>query len=201
MSRGVIDCKIPHGYDFSRFGASGAIAILNRVITKMLALRTPREPATQLILGSLHGGTSFNTIAKTGTLRYELRSEQAGLVGELTREIESILGETRSSTGVELTLQEVARRHNGGLDYKHPLLKACRDIMKSLEVKPIVAPSTGELAALIEQDIPGVTLGLTRGQNRHMFDEQVEIEPIFTGLAQLIAVLRALDGGICHEEA
>ena len=73
--------------------------------------------------------------------------------------------------------------------------------MKSLEVKPIVAPSTGELAALIEQDIPGVTLGLTRGQNRHMFDEQVEIEPIFTGLAQLIAVLRALDGGICHEEA
>ncbi len=201
MSRGVINCRIPPTYDFSRFGAAGAVAIINRVITGMLAIPTPREPATQIILGSFEGGNSFNTMAKTGTLRYEIRSEQAGLVGDITKQIESLLSQIRSSSGVELRLEEVARRHNGGLDYAHPLIKVCRTVMETLDIEPIVAPSTGELAALIEKDIPGVTLGMTYGENRHLSDETVEIDPIFTGLAQLLAVLQAIDKGICHDKA
>lgn len=201
MSRGVVECRIPADYDFSRFGAAGAVAILNRIITGILALQIPREPATQIILGSVEGGTTFNTIAKTGSLRYEIRSEQVGLVGDLTEQIESLLKEIRSSSGVEVTLEEVARRHNGGLEYTHPLVKTTREVMEFLKVEPKVAPSTGELAALIEKDIPAVTLGMTYGENRHLFDEKVEIDPIFTGLAQLLAVLQAIDGGVCHGEA
>jgi di/tripeptidase len=201
MSRGVINCRIPHGYDFSRFGAAGAVAILNRVISGMLAIRTPKEPATQIILGSFEGGTTFNTIAKSGALRYEIRSEQSGLVGEINHQIVSLLDEIRSSSGVTLRQDEVARRHNGGLDYAHPLVRTCREVMQSLDIDPIVAPTTGELAALIEKDIPGVTLGMTYGENRHLQDELVAIDPIFTGLAQLLAVLQAIDKGICHDQA
>ncbi|QYY35904.1 peptidase [Ruficoccus sp. ZRK36] len=201
MSRGVVNCRIPHGYDFSRFGAAGAVAILNRVISGILNIRTPKEPVTQIILGSVEGGTSFNTIAKSGTLRYEIRSEQSGLVGDINRQIESLLGEIRSSSGVTLRLDEVARRHNGGLTYTDPLVSTCRAVMEVLNVDTIVAPTTGELAALIENNIPGVTLGMTYGENRHMQDELVAIDPIFTGLAQLLAVLQAIDKGICHDEA
>ncbi|MBC2593992.1 peptidase [Ruficoccus amylovorans] len=200
MSRGVIDCRIPHGYDFSRFGAGGAIAILNRVISGMLAIRIPREPLTQIILGSVRGGTTFNTVARRGNLRYEIRSEGSDMVVDINRQIDSLLGEIRSSAGVTLQHDEVARREHGGLAYTHPLVQSCREIMAALDVDPIVAPSTGELAALIERGIPGVTLGMTYGENRHLQDELVAIDPIFTGLAQLLAVLQAIDKGICHDE-
>ncbi|MEM9226821.1 MAG: peptidase, partial [Verrucomicrobiota bacterium] len=201
MSRNLIQCKLPDGYDFSRFSAAGAVSILNRVISAILALRIPKEPVTQIILGAVEAGTTYNTIARTGSLRYEIRSEQVGLVGELNEQIASLCGEIRTATDVEIELKEVARRHNGGLEFAHPLVAGVRGIMQELEVDPKVAPSTGELAAMIEKGIPGITLGMTHGQHRHLFDERVEIEPIFTGLAQLLAVLQAIDGGICNGEA
>ncbi|WOO40766.1 peptidase [Rubellicoccus peritrichatus] len=200
MHRGVVTVNLPHNYDFSRFGATGAIPVLNRIVTQILGIPIPREPATSIILGSLDGGTTYNTVAELAQLRFEIRSEQVGMVGEISDQIDEICDEVGASTGMEITHEQVARRHNGGIAYGHPMVKTARGILESLDIKARPAPTTGELAALIEKEIPGITLGLTKGNRRHQFDEQVEIEPMFTGLAQLIVMLQAIDGGLCDVE-
>ena len=56
------------------------------------------------------------------------------------------------------------------------------------------------LASLIEKKIPSLVLGLTTGTRRDdlpEMEEVVAIEPMWTGLAQLVGVLLAIDGGFC----
>ena len=40
---------------------------------------------------------------------------------------------------------------------------------------------------------------MTEGERLHEQRETVQLEPMFTGLAQLVAVLLAIDGGLCDE--
>lgn len=200
MLRGVITCKLPRNYDLSRFGAAGAIPVLNRLINGVLAIPIPREPLTSIILGAMEAGTAYNTMAKEGQLRLEIRSEALGMVGDIATQTEELCHEVAAISGTTITFEHVARRHNGGLSYSHPLVKTARQILTALSIQPHPAPSTGELAALIEKDIPGITLGLTEGANRHQPNESIEIEPLFTGLAQLITTIQAIDEGHCDAE-
>ena len=71
--------------------------------------------------------------------------------------------------------------------------------MERLGVEPAVEPSISELAALLDAGIPALTLGLTRGENRHTPEETVQIEPLFTGLAQLVGVLQFLDSTLMDQ--
>ncbi len=200
MLRGVITVKLPPNYDFSAFAAGGAIAVLNRIISGILGIPIPREPATSIILGAIDGGTSYNTMAKIAHLRFEIRSEQQGMVGEIADQIQDICEEIGATARVEVKLEHVARRHNGGLGYNHPLVRGTRKIFEAVDIKPKPAASTGELAALQEKGIPGITMGLTKGEFRHQNNECVEIEPVFTGLAQFITLLQAIDGGLCDAD-
>ena len=65
--------------------------------------------------------------------------------------------------------------------------------MRGLNITPTFQPSVGDLAALIFKKIPSVTVGISRGLNIHEPTESVEIEPIFSGLAQLVGLLQFID--------
>ena len=72
--------------------------------------------------------------------------------------------------------------------------------MEALEIEPRVAPSISELSTFIEHAIPAVTLGLTQGEHLQKTGELVYIEPMYKGLSQLLAVLMAIDEGLCDED-
>lgn len=97
-------------------------------------------------------------------------------------------------------LKVIARRRSGSIASDHPIVKSTRKIMEALGLEPVVAPSVGVLSALIAKKIPSITLGITKGKNRNELDEAIMIEPIFSGLAQLVAVLQAIDGGSYDED-
>ena len=197
MLRGEITCSVPDSYDYSRFGDASAILTLNEVINKINDMRLPRRPRTSIIMGSVKGGTSFNTIAKDATLGFEVRSESQEVVEEAGETINDIVMEVSSKTGDQIELDIFAKRSPGGIGYSHPLSKCARTVMKSLNVEPRLAPSLSELSALIAHEIPALTLGITRGEETFRKNETIEIEPIFKGMAQLIGTLIAVDGGHC----
>jgi len=199
MLRGEISVDVPSGYDWAKFGASGSVAVLTKVVQRITEIPIPMQPPTQIIFGSINGGTSFGTRPTRATLRFEIRSEKAGMVDQLKEKIVDIIEETGNSSDTEITLSAVAERQPGGLNYGHPLVKSMRMILDTLEVKPRVEPSVGELSQLIEKGIPSVTLGLTTGRDKNEFNESIDIRPIFGGLAQLIALLQLIDGGFCDE--
>jgi tripeptide aminopeptidase len=98
-----------------------------------------------------------------------------------------------------VAVEIVSRREPGGITFRHPLTKAVREIMASLEIEPEIEPSVSELSALIAKNIPGVTLGLTELIDEgDESTEVVAIEPMAAGLAQLIVLLQAIDEGLLN---
>jgi acetylornithine deacetylase/succinyl-diaminopimelate desuccinylase-like protein len=199
MLRGEIDLTVPPEYDWTKFGATGAVAILSKVVRRILEIPLPMEPKTRILFGSMNAGTSFGTQPTMANLRFEVRSEQEGMVTQIRSSIGEIIEEIASGSSTRIELSVIAQRKPGGLAYAHPLVRTMRAILKSLEIEPYVAPSVGEISELIERGIPAVTLGLTRGKAKNEFTESIEIEPMFAGLAQLVALLRSIDKGLCHE--
>lgn len=200
MQRGEITCKVPEEYDWSRFGDASAILTANEVINKINEIRLPQRPRTSIVMGSIEGGTSFNTTAIKATLGFEIRSESAEMVSDINRTIQEIVTEVSSRSGDTIELDIFAEREPGGIAFSHPLIRHTRQIMDELEIESRPGPSTSELSAFIDHNIPAITLGLTHGDHIHETGESIQIEPVFKGIAQVIGTLLAIDGGYCEED-
>ncbi len=200
MLRGEIVCRTPPETFWERSNAAGAIVTLNSILTRILAITELDEPGTSLILGSIKAGNAFNTVPSQALLRFELRSKVRGKITIIHRKIKEILHATNENSAARADLHIITRRKPGGMRKYHPMVEGARAILNALGIEPKIAPSVGALSALIAKKIPGITLGITSGQHLHEFDEQIHIEPIFTGIAQLIGVLQMIDQGIGHED-
>lgn len=201
MKRGEITCRVPEEYDWSRFGDASAILTLNEVINNINEIRLPQRPRTSIVMGSIEGGSSFNTTALKAKLQFEIRSESSGMVQDIHQSMEEIVTEVASQSGDTIHLDIFAQREPGGVPFSHPLIRHTRRIMDQLSIAPRPGPSTSELSAFIDHNIPAITLGLTHGDNVHETNESIEIKPIYTGISQIIGTLLAIDGGYCFEEA
>lgn len=199
MFRGVITCKLPEELDWTKAGQNSAIIALNDVINRILEIPIPRRPRTSIVLGAIRGGKSYNIMATQSSLRFEVRSESAELVESIRERIDDIIAHVAASHKADVEFTVVSRREPGGIDVGHPLVKSCRRIMEKLELKPTILPSMSEVSELISRGLPAVTLGITEASNLHDLNETIRIQPIYTGLAQLLAVLLAIDGGFCNE--
>ncbi len=199
MMRCEISYTVPEEYDWSQFGAVGSIVVINEVINRVLEIPLPRRPRTSVVLGSIEGGTAFDKLAKTAVLRFEIRSESDDMVRNLRDQIEYIVAEVSSNTGAEVTFDVFAQRRPGGIRFSHPLATHAREIMRALEIKPRISPSTSELSAFIDKQIPALTLGLSDGENMNERGETIIIEPMFKGVVQLLGLLLAIDKGYCNE--
>lgn len=199
MLRGEINCAVPEEYDWTRFGAVGAIQSINEVINKINTIPLPRKPRTSIVLGSIEGGKSFNVIATYATLRFEIRSESSEMVAKIKQQLDNIAAEVSAQTNAEVEVSTFAERHPGGIPFSHPLAARAREVMESLEIEARSSPSTSEVSAFFDAGIPAITIGISKGKQYNKVDEMIEIEPIYTGVAQLIGLLMAIDNGYCDE--
>jgi len=200
MLRGELSYSIPEQYDWTKFNSVGAIVDMNDIINRILEIPLPLKPKTSIVLGQIEAGSTYNSLPTKAKLRFEIRSESDQIVSDLAKRISILAEEMTSKTGALVSFREVARRKPGGTDFSHPLNTIGRDILKNLGVTPRITPSTSEVSALIDKGIPAVTVGITKGENAGSLEESVEIEPISKGLAQLAALLMAIDLG-CSNEA
>jgi len=193
MLRGEISYKIPELYDWTKFNSVGAIVDMNDMINRILEIPLPRKPKSTIVLGQMEAGTSYNTLPTKARLRFEIRSESDAIVSSLASRINYLAEEMTSKTGALVQFKKIALRKSGGTEFSHPLNTIGREILNRLGISPRITPSTSEVAALIDKDIPAITIGLTDGENSGNIEESVFIEPISKGLAQLAGLLRAID--------
>ncbi len=146
-------------------------------------------------LGMVRAGRTFNRPPTSARLKLEIRSETPGHARDVRFRLTEILEEISAETGTENTIRFPSLRKPGGIPFSHPLVRSARNIMKELGTQPSIGPSYGDLAALISHQIPAITLGLTKAKNLNEPDERVFIEPLFTGIAQLLGLLREIDEG------
>lgn len=192
IAKGEITCSV------AEKGRKNAISSLMAVINGMEKIHLPEDSCSEVILGSLSGGTSYNVAPSTVLLRFEIRSKDEAVIYKALEQLREITDGVSRQTGSQIMLNIIARVHRGSLDERHPLIGTTRQILDALELEPREVPSSDELSALISKGIPSITLGLTTGKNAYALNEIVFIDPIFTGLAQLIGLLEAIDKGCCR---
>ncbi len=204
MLRGEIVCRLPDDYNWVQFGATGSITSMNDVINCINAISLPRRPLSSIVLGSIQGGISYRNIARETKLCFEVRSESPEILSQIQKRMENIVMEVASQSGLEVTLDFFGRRDPGGMPISHPLVECGRSIISGLGIQPMMYPTTSAMCALVEHGIPSVTLGITTGERARVLDEIDEalaIEPMAAGMAQLVAMLLAIDRGACDGPA
>ena len=100
-------------------------------------------------------------------------------------------------TGLEVKMEVVAKE-KAVIPFTHPLVKTTRSIMSEAGITPAVDPSTGDLNSIILAGHPGVTLGLTKLKICEKQMNLSDSEPLYSGIAQMITLLRAIDQGLCE---
>jgi tripeptide aminopeptidase len=200
MNRCEIQVTTPEERDWESWSLSGSVVALNQILHRILGIPTPEVPKTSIIVGSLYSGSSYNVPPTRATLRFEVRSEEPGMVAKIREQIVEIIEEVRAENRINAALEVIASRRPGTIGFTHPLVRSTRAVMKELGIVPTVAPSTSELSVLLEKGIPSITLGLTEGDNKHQLDEAIRIQPIFNGLAQVMGVLKTIDSKLLTHE-
>ncbi len=178
---------------------SAVLEVLADLMSALLGIDRREAPAARVLVGSVEAGSGYGVSPRRGALRFEIRSRRAGSVARIEKEIADLVATARGEEAerggrsAEVRLEMVAHRRPGNLGASHPLVRQARRVHDLLGIESRVAPSVSELALLLEHGIPALTLGVTRGEHRHSPSETIWLEPIFDGLAQVVAVLQCLD--------
>ena len=202
-SEGMIRCDITchileeKGVEY-RFKPN-AILVLHELIHHIMGLRLPQKPRSRVIIGKIKGGLKHGIIAYDATLGLEIQSDSVRMVKAIFEDINDMVTGISHEFGVRMQLETISSVAASRLRYNHPLVKAAGQVMPALGIDTVGEPSESELSILLSKKIPAVTLGLTRGEHYHQPTSQMEIEPMFKGIAQVIGVLQAIDSGVCDE--
>ena len=191
--RGLIVCR-PDGPD----GGSLWPALAETIRAADACAAERREQAAAVI-GRIAGGNSFGRPVGEVSLQFELRSATCGPARALRAELERRCAAAAGRHGASCAFRDVSTRACGGLDADHPLPRCVRRIHRALGLTTREIESSSELSALVERGIPAVTLGMAEGIERRRERDVLGIPSLAAGMAQLIALLQALDEDVCHE--
>ena len=199
MIRSEISCSIAVEDHGRRRYEPNAILVLNEVINAILGLGLPQKPRTQIVIGKIAGGFNHGKIAYDANIGFEIRSDSDDMVKAIFADIRDIVEGINKMFSVDLKLNRISNLNATHLNYSHPLIKCSSRILNRLGVEIFSEPSETTLSIFLHRKIPAVTLGITHGNNFHQNDALIEIDPMYKGIAQIPALLMAMDNGVCDE--
>ena len=120
-------------------------------------------------------------------------------MARLFTDIKDIIGKLAKELSVEIELKTISNVRAARLENHHPLVQTAASILKQLDIEPVTAPSESELSIFLSRNVPALTLGVSYGAGYQKAEASMQIEPIFKGIAQIVAILKAIDNGVCDE--
>jgi hypothetical protein len=200
MIRGEIVCNIPEEKGVMYKFSPNAILILNEVINEILNLRLSQRPRSRIVIGKIVGGANHGKIAYDATLGFEIRSDSYKVVKSIYSHLKDIVDGIGHENEVDLSIKTISNLKAARLKFNHPLVKSTAAVLKALGIKAVSKSTESALSIFLSRKIPAVTLGITHGEKNYTNQATMEIEPMFKGIAQIIGVLKAIDGGVCDEQ-
>jgi metal-dependent amidase/aminoacylase/carboxypeptidase family protein len=199
MIRGEIQCNISEiKGTFHKF-TPNAILILNEVINEIMNLRLSQRPRSRIVIGKIAGGADHGKIAYKANLGFEISSDSYKMVKSIYNNIRDIVEGIRHENEVDLNIKTISNLKANRLKFNHPLVKYSAAVLETLGIKPVSKSTESALSIFLSRKIPSVTLGITHGENYYTEKATMDIEPMFKGIAQVIAVLKAIDSGVCDD--
>ncbi|OQY31891.1 MAG: hypothetical protein B6I38_05215, partial [Anaerolineaceae bacterium 4572_5.1] len=175
------------------YGRPSAVHELSALIAKLTGLNLPEKPRTTLNVGTISGGTSINTIAADACLNLDLRSEDAGALTALVRDVEKIV-ETANKPRVRVEAEEIGRRPSGEIPASHPLVKLAEESLRQQDIDPVLTIGSTDASIPLSRGYTAVCIGLTTGDGAHTVDEFIYTHPLEQGMEQLLSFVENLWG-------
>jgi len=182
------------------YGADSALIVLNQIINRILKISVPTRPFTKIRIGQIKAGALYNIEPNHGELGLEVVSDSNEMIDRIIGEMEDIVAESSARNAIDTKIDWFFRREPGGIPFAHPLVKSVIKVMSQLRIDPNQEHRPSELSEFIAHGIPAVTLGITTGETHIRRPDFVMIEPILTGVAQIIGTLLEIDRGACDEQ-
>jgi acetylornithine deacetylase/succinyl-diaminopimelate desuccinylase-like protein len=200
--RGDIICRTSEptrSETWGKFGYSSANMVLSEIMSKLYSISLPRQPKTVLNIGMISGGESYSSVSTEASLNLEVLSEDDTVTDKLIDQINDTCIDIGAKHGVEVTIDFFGRHYSAGLSPSHPFVKAATAIVTSLGYNPIMEYSNSEIAVPLAMNIPTLTLAVSTGNLSNTPKGYIDLEPIPTGILQIVMLLYAIDKGFCDD--
>lgn len=188
VKRYRIRVKTSGGHSWVDFGLPSAIHELAALITRLNALRLPRQPRSSLNVGVISGGTSVNTIAAQADLELDLRSEDSDTLDRIVERVESLIA-SANRPDVRVEAEVIGLRPAGELSAGHPLVRLAQRCLQDQGFEPVLGIGSTDANIPLSQSLPAVCIGLSTGGSAHTVDEFINTHPVQAGLNQLLCLV------------
>lgn len=192
------------GHSFGDFGTSSAIHAAGRAIAALADLTVPKDPKTTYNVGTIHGGTSINTIAQHAGFQLDLRSVSSKALAELEANALAIIEEAAQSEGearqqlgsISVTTELVGDRPAGSQPKDAPIRHIALHAAEALGIEVgREEPLSTDANVPISLGIPALTLG--GGGNsggHHTLEEFFDPTDAFYGPQRILLALLGMVG-------
>ncbi len=162
----------PGGHSFTDAGTPNPIAALASALTTLAQTPLPEEPRTTLNLGTVHGGTSVNSIPESATASIDFRStspaELVRLEVALYRAVEDAVdewnalakaGRTQPRGLLSFAVEKIGDRPAAQLPADSPLLDTLRSVDRHLRLHTDLRLGSTDANIPIFLGIPALSIG------------------------------------------
>jgi len=163
-----VTVKGPGGHSFTDAGRPNPIAALASALAEVSELRLPHEPRTTLNLGTIHGGTSVNSIPESAAAAVDFRStsseELVRLEVALYRAVEDAV--ERANTRAEkargelgFEIERIGNRPAARLPEESALLVTLRAVDRHLGLATSLRLGSTDANLPLSRGVPALSMG------------------------------------------
>ncbi len=174
------------GHSWSDYGQPSAVHELAALITKITAIRLPREPRTTMNIGTIIGGTGINVLAAEAKCELDLRSEDSQTLKKLASQIEEMLVKA-SREGVKVTAEIIGERPAGEIMAEHALVQLALTCTQEQNLSASLTAGSTDANIPLSLGIPAVVMGITTGGSAHTTNEYINLGPVKNGMESIIS--------------
>jgi tripeptide aminopeptidase len=194
----------PGGHSFTDAGTPNPIAALAAALAALADTSLPNEPRTTLNLGTIHGGTSVNSIPESATASIDFRStspsELLRLEVALHRCVEdavehaNALAKTFRSRGpLSFTIEKIGDRPAAQLPVDSPVLDTLRSVDRHLGLRTDLRLGSTDANIPIARGVPALSLGAGgEGGGAHTLGEWYSDKDREIGLRRVMLLTLAI---------
>jgi acetylornithine deacetylase/succinyl-diaminopimelate desuccinylase-like protein len=173
--------KGPGGHSYGDFGMPNPIHALGRAIAAIGEFTVPAAPRTTFSVGIISGGTSVNSIAMSGAMDVDLRSESQSALDTLDAALRRAVAAAVDAeharwplSAARLTAQwvEIGKRPAGAQPDTAPIVQTALAAARALGFAPRTSASSTDANIPMSLGIPAITMdGGGRGDGAHSLGE------------------------------
>jgi tripeptide aminopeptidase len=185
-----VSASAPGGHSWLHFGRPSAIHAIMRIGAQITTIHPPPDVRTTYNIGMIEGGQTINSIATSASLWLDMRSESLQGLSILETQVREAIA-AAAQPDLTLNVEIVGDRPAGTLPTTHPLVQGALAALAQVGVRGTLETGSTDANIPLSEQVPAVTIGITRGGNAHRLDEFIEIKPIEAGLQQLVLLTQA----------